>query len=41
MFGPSVAVQPNGGIVAAGKHFTGLDDDFAVLRLNPRADSTA
>ncbi len=35
MFGPSVAVQPNGVIVAAGKHFTGLDDDFAVLRLNP------
>ena len=35
MFGPSVAVQPNGSIVAVGKHFTGLDDDFAVLRLNP------
>lgn len=34
MFGPSVAIRPAGGIVAVGKHFTGLDDDFAVLRLN-------
>lgn len=33
MFGPSVAVQPGGRIVVAGKHFNGSDDDFAMLSL--------
>ena len=33
MFGPSVAVQPGGRIVVAGKHFNGSDDDFAMLAL--------
>ena len=33
MFGPSVAVQPGGRILVAGKHFNGSDDDFALLAL--------
>lgn len=33
MFGPSVAVQPGGRIVVAGKNFNGNDDDFALLAL--------
>ncbi len=34
MFGPSVAVRPDGRIIVAGKNFNGADDDFATLRLN-------
>jgi uncharacterized delta-60 repeat protein len=34
MFGPDVAIAPDGKIVVAGKHFNGADDDFALLTLS-------